>query len=129
MGRIDDLVSAEFAMWEQRGRGWRVWPEPVQPEPAFEEFAGYRLATAQAQTDDSRHPGLLASLFDALVERPNALPATTPEESVQPEPVGSTQPLVAEFVASLPASLDVSDSTLGAFLDSLHVCAESTSFE
>ena len=49
MGRINELISAEFARWEQRGRGWRVWPEPVQPEPAFEEFTGYQLDRSQPE--------------------------------------------------------------------------------
>ena len=108
MGRIDDLVSEEFALWEQRGRGWKVWPEPVRPEPPFEEFTGYRLPRAQLESDDGRRPGLLASLFDALEKKLNPKPPVQDEEPVEPEPTASEEPLTAEFVASLPASLDVS---------------------
>lgn len=129
MGRIDELVSAEFARWEQRGRGWRVWPEPVRPEPAFEEFTGYRLAQAQLEMDDGRKPGLLASLFDSLEKKVNPRPPPLPQEIVAPEPAASLEPLTSEFVASLPASLDVPEDALRAFVDSLHVCAEPTGFE
>jgi hypothetical protein len=129
MGRIDELVSAEFATWEQRGRGWKIWPEPVQPEPPFEEFTGYRLVQSQLNVDDGRRPGFLASLFDSLEKKVNPPPAVVPEETVEPVPNVGDEPLTAEFVASLPATLDVSDETLHAFLDSLDACAEPTGFE
>ena len=130
MGRIDELVSAEFARWEQRGRGWKVWPEPVRPEPPFEELTGYRVADAPLEVDDSRRPGFLASLFDSLEKKLKPPPPVKVlEESEEPEPAVSDEPLSAEFVASLPASLDVSEETLRALLDSLDACAEPTCFE
>src|SRR5262245_4003915 len=129
MGRIDELVSAEFARWEQRGRGWRVWPEPIRPEPAFEEFEGYRLPQAQLEEDDGRRPGFLASLFDSLDKRINPRPPVLPPETVEPAPAASERPLTDEFVAFLPASLKVPDEAVSAFLDSLHACAEPTGFE
>jgi len=129
MGRIDELVSEEFARWEQRGRGWKVWPETVQPEPAFEEFTGYRLPQAQLERDDGRRPGLLASLFDSLEKKLNRQPPPLPDETVEPEPAGSSEALASEFIVSLPASLDLSDEPLRAFLDSFQDCAEPTGFE
>jgi hypothetical protein len=129
MGRIDELVSAEFAAWEQRGRGWRVWPEPVRPEPPFREFTGYKLAQSKLEADDGRRPGLLASLFDSLEKRINPKPPLVQEETVEPEPVGRSEPLSAEFLASLPASLAVPEDALAAFVDSLDVCTEPTGFE
>ena len=38
MARLDEHFSAQFHRWEQRGRGWPVYPQPVAPEPAFEPF-------------------------------------------------------------------------------------------
>src|SRR5207249_9358896 len=122
MGRLDELVSEQFAAWELRGRGWQVWPEPVRPEPPFREFTGYQLAQSHLEVDDGRRPGLLASLFDSLERRINPKPPVQQEETVEPEPVGSFEPLSGEFLASLPASLDVPEDALAAFVDSLDVC-------
>src|SRR5436190_5546638 len=115
MGRIDQVISAEFAVWEQRGRGWHVWPEPVKPEPPFQEFTGYRLPESRLEADDGRRPGLLASLFDSLTKRINPEPPVQQEESVEPEPVAGLHPLTIEFVASLPAKFDLPEEALNAF--------------
>ena len=128
MARLDELVSQEFANWEQRGRGWQVWPEPVRPEPGFAEFTGYRLVSPSFP-DDGRKPGLIASLFDALQSAVHPQPPIVAEEIIPPEPVPSEQPLTAEFVASLPGGLDIGDDTMRAVVDSLDSCAEPTSFE
>ena len=29
-------LTRDFYAWEQRGRGWQVWPEPVELEPPFD---------------------------------------------------------------------------------------------
>src|SRR3954467_6318035 len=128
MGRIDELVSAEFANWEQRGRGWRVWPEAVRPEPPFEEFTGYRLSGSHLPVDDGRRPSLLASLFDSIEQKLNAIPPSS-EEGPQPEPSPTQNPLSTELVVSLPASLKIKEAALRGFLDSLHVCPQPTAFE
>jgi hypothetical protein len=31
-------LTEQFYRWEQRGRGWQIWPEPVDLEPPFEPF-------------------------------------------------------------------------------------------
>lgn len=130
MGRIDELASAEFARWEQRGRGWQVWPEPVRPEPPFEEFTGYRLAQTEAETvDDGRKPGFLATFFDSLERKLNPPPLVESGDAYEPEPVASEEPLTIEFAAFLPAKLEVRDEALCALLDSLQGCAEPTAFE
>lgn len=125
MSRVDELISREFARWEQRGRGWKVWPQPVRPEPAFEEFNGYHLEAPPI--DDSRHRGWLASLFESFEKK---TPAPAPEaEPVEPEPIPSDEPLVNEFVASLPAGLEIPQDAWLAFIDSLDACVEPIAFE
>ncbi len=128
MARLDELISEEFARWEQRGRGWQVWPEPVQPEPPFEEFAGYKLPSASIP-DDGRKPGFLASIFDSLQKATQPAPPIIPEETLEPDPITSKHPLTVEFVASLPAKLKVGDDVMRAMVDSLDACAEPTAFE
>jgi hypothetical protein len=34
------LLTEQFYQWERRGRGWQVWPEPFDLEPAFRAFLG-----------------------------------------------------------------------------------------
>jgi hypothetical protein len=128
MGRIDERISEQFGAWERRGRGWQVWPEPVLPEPSFQEFTGYQLAPTEV-VDDGRKPGLLASLFDSLHARAAPKPPIIVDEREEPEPERSEHPLTAEFIAALPAKLNVSDETWRAFLDSLHICAGPVAFE
>jgi hypothetical protein len=128
MGRIDETISAQFAAWEERGRGWQVWPEPVLPEPPFQEFTGYHLPL-QPVVDDGRRPGVLASLFDSLHQQIAPKPPVMVEEIAEPEPMLCEYPLTSEFIASLPAKLDIRDDALRAFVDSLNVCAGPTAFE
>jgi len=127
--RLDEIISAQFARWEQRARGWRVWPEPVRPEPPFEEFTGYALSPAQPLQDDGRKPGLLASLFDQIEKKLNPAPPVIVDDVVEPEPLPVEEALDSEFAVSLPASLAIDDAVLRAFFDSLAVCSEPTCFE
>ena len=126
MGRVDELVSSEFAAWEQRGRGWDLWPEPVLPEPGFREFTGYRLVESQ-QDDDSKRPGLLASLFDSFATRRMETAHEVSEEA--PEPEVHDEPLDIEFVISLPRDLKVPAESLAGFVSSLHSCLDPVAFE
>src|SRR5215212_2457074 len=129
MGRIDERISAQFAAWEKRGRGWQVWLEPILPEPPFQEFTGYRLASAEPVADDGRRPGVLASIFDSLHKQLAPKPPVIIEEITEPEPRPCEYPLTTEFIASLPAKLEIGDDALRAFFDSLNVCAGPTAFE
>src|SRR5688572_10151434 len=112
MGSLDRKISEEFTAWEQRGRGWHVWPEPVRPEPPFQEFTGYRLFSAHREVDDGRRPGFLASLFDSVERQLSPKPPRLVEEVSEPEALPSEYPLTTAFIASLPAQLKVSDDAL-----------------
>ena len=129
MGRIDILVSAEFAAWEQRGRGWHVWPECVRPEPAFTEFTGYKLAASEPIVDDGRRPTFLASMFDSIQQALQPKPPPVSEDNVEPEAESSERRLNVEFIASLPARIDIADDTLRSFLKSLDGCHDPVGFE
>ena len=72
MAWVDEAFTAAFARWEERGRGWQVWPAPVKLEPPFVAFPGYNPDTSQFP-DDGRSPSFLTSALTALglfVERP-----------------------------------------------------------
>ena len=128
MGRLDEQISAQFARWEQRGRGWQVWPAPVLPEPPFQEFTGYQLP-ATAPVDDGRRPGFLASLFDSLHQKLNPPLPVREAELTEPEPEPSEHLLTTEFTATLPASLKMRDEAMRAFVESLAGCVSPTAFE
>ena len=131
MGRLDDIVSAQFAQWEKRGRGWQVWPQPVAPEPAFLPFVGFRLPPPNLAVNDGRKPGFFASLFDRLERSVNPQPASAPPEAEpdEPEPeVLEREPLV-ELQTALPANLDIRGEAFAAFLEQLAVCSEPVVFE
>ena len=61
-------TQAEFATnlfyaWEQRGRGWWVWPYPVDLEPPFRALTPtFREPGPPGPTDDGRKPTLLTRL-------------------------------------------------------------------
>ena len=128
MGQLDERISRQFSAWEVRGRGWQVWPEPVSPEPPFQEFTGYHLAPSEI-VDDGRKPGFLASLFDSLHAKASPKPPVIVDEVHEPEPEPSDHPLSTEFLAALPAKIVVHGEAWRAFLDSLHVCANPIAFE
>ena len=55
-----EQITKQFLDWEPRGRGLRVWPERVRPEPAFVPFEGYTLGRAG---DDGRRDTLASRLM------------------------------------------------------------------
>ena len=128
MGSVDERISQQFAEWERRGRGWQVWPEPVRPEPPFQKFTGYNLAPAQV-IDDGRKPGFFASFLDSLHQQVTPKPPIIVQEAEEPEPERCEHPLAAEFVASLPSKLSVSEDAWRAFLDATHNCTGPLAFE
>jgi len=131
MGKLDDLLSAQFARWEQRGRGWHVHPHPVAPEPPFVPFTGYHTPATSPGEDDGRKPSRLASLFERLEQRVNPQPHPLPPEPEpkEPEPVRLERAPLVELQAVLPAGLDIPAAEFAAFLDQLTVCREPVAFE
>ncbi len=60
------VLTEQFYNWERRGRGWDVWPEPVQLEPAFTPFQLKAPASRGSTKDDSRVPSLVDNLASAI---------------------------------------------------------------
>ena len=79
--------------------------------------------------DDGRRPTFLASIFDSIQEALQPKPPPIVDELVEPEPESSEHPLNVEFVASLPAKLDIGDDTLRSFLASLDGGRDPVGFE
>ena len=131
MGRVDEQLSAQFRRWEQRGRGWRVWPEPVVPEPPFQAFLGHYLPPLPI-LDDGRRPTALSSFVQRLARSLKPEPPVPPPEPVpdtEPEPELLERSEWVELQASLPPKLNASPEAFGHFLGSLAYLREPVGFE
>lgn len=123
MPKAHELLSRRFYEWEQRGRGWTVFPAPVPPEPPFRPFPGHRLPES-ARVDDGRHETWVSRMF----ARPTPPPLPpTPEE--EPEPEVLTRDGLQALTVSLPPELDLDPATAEPFLLNLAPCREPVAFE
>jgi hypothetical protein len=60
---LAEQLTARFYEWEKRGRGWQVWKNPVDLEPAYEPFFHHYPELGPA-VDDGRTPTDLSLLAD-----------------------------------------------------------------
>lgn len=58
----EESLTRQFYDWEKRGRGWRVYPYPVELEPSFRPILLLDPGV-DASGDDARLPTLLSRLF------------------------------------------------------------------
>jgi hypothetical protein len=130
MGKLDEIASEQFAQWEQRGRGWQVFPFPVAPEPPFRPFLGFSLPASDLEHDDGRKPTFLSSFFESFEKKLNPKPPVIAEEpEEEPEPTPLVRDPLVELQASLPDKLDVSREAFEQFLLNLSLCREPITFE
>ena len=131
MSRLDEQLSEQFHRWEQRGRGWQVFDDPVSPEPPFRPFEGHYLP-ATPPIDDGRKPTVLSSLAKILSRKLSTepeKPADIPEPEEEPEPTPLIREFLVELQASLPDKLDISKEAFEQFLLNLSLCREPIAFE
>ena len=131
MSRLDDQLSEQFYRWEQRGRGWQVFPEPVEPEPPFVPFHGHFIPTTPV-IDDGRKPTFLSSLVERLSQNlstEKSLAPVEPEPEEELEPTSLIRESLVELQASLPDKLDISKDAFEQFLLNLSLCREPIAFE
>lgn len=123
-------LTGAFYAWEQRGRGWQVWPYLVVLEPPFRPFV-FHAALAGPVYDDARKPTWFSGWFDRLTGRDNA-PArvVVPEdfEEPEPEPATGSEPFV-EIQVALSPEIKVVPELAEHFLLNLTSCAGLVSFE
>jgi len=131
MSRLDEQLSEQFHCWEQRGRGWQVFDEPVFPEPPFRPFEGHYLPAAPP-IDDGVRPTFLSSLVHKLsgkLSTEAAPPSAVPEPEDEPEPTPLIRESLTELQASLPEKLDIPKEAFEHFLLNLSLCREPIAFE
>src|SRR5713226_4526113 len=54
MTSLPESLTENFYRWEKRGRGWRVWDDPVELEPPFEPFFHRYSSAPVPAIDDGR---------------------------------------------------------------------------
>ena len=98
-------LTGAFYAWEQRGRGWQVWPYPVVLEPPFRPFI-FHAAPAGPIYDDARKPTWFSVWLDGLFGRDGGTPqVAAPDDSEEPEPepaAGSESFVEIQVALSLP---------------------------
>jgi len=128
MSATESLTEAFYA-WERRGRGWDLWPEPVELEPPFTPF-GRRLGSQSPVQDDGRRPTFLSSWTDRLLgSRSKDLEPDVDElKEPLPRPDSGCGPH-AELLLSLPLECDVSPETVEHFLTTMPMLRRPMAFE
>ncbi|MBM3836015.1 MAG: DUF87 domain-containing protein [Verrucomicrobia bacterium] len=130
---VAELLTRQFYEWERRGRGWAVWPGPVELEPPFRPFLGHFVPgplnrdDGQYETGLSRFADSFRRLFGKNEKRSEPVLIEEPEEP-QPEIVEGRRELI-ELQTLLPADLDISREAFEQFLVSLSLCRQPVSFE
>ncbi len=63
---LTEYLTAQFYAWEQRGRGWKVFREPVHLESEFIPFFGHLPPERVEQIDTGRRPRFFPALQETL---------------------------------------------------------------
>lgn len=130
-----ERLTADFYTWERRGRGWQVWPYPVELEPPFRPFFFSGLESLPP-IDDGRRVTLLSSLIERVRARrstpgevsDSAGLAEGPIWEPEPEPFAGDGSLV-ELQVSLPPGTKVAREAAEALLLSLSSVSTPVAFE
>jgi len=126
-----EQLTRQFYEWENCGRGWQLWEEPIEIEPVFHPFFGHSARpTSGAISDDGRRPRFLQSLADRLKSSLNgdALPIGAPEPIEEASRFEDTGSLI-EIHISLPSQTTVSKDAAEQFLMSIGAVSRPVSFE
>jgi len=129
MAWLDTELTRQFYAWEERGRGWQVFPAPVCPEPPFRPFEGHGISSLP-KIDDGRKHTAFSSLIDGVRKRFSAksedVSNDAPEE---PEPAWVERSELAEVQVILPVEGKAHPNIFERFLSNLSESRESLTFE
>ncbi len=131
-------LTENFYNWERRGRGWAIYTEPVELEPAFVPFPGHILpSTSSAGRDDGREHTLLSRLSERVrtfIVGEEEVSADNEEESDNSEEI--PQPIfknpgeaLKEFHIVLPHDSSLTPELMRTLLSNLNYTKYPLSFE
>jgi hypothetical protein len=86
MNRYEALTT-QFYAWEQRLRGWEVYPFAVDLEPPFEPFFYHSVPTQSHVVDDSFRPSLFTQAFNAITRGTTTEEGATDLNSIDDAPL------------------------------------------
>lgn len=132
-----ERLTRQFYVWEQRGRGWQVWPYPVTLEPPFRPFLFHFLPPRQQPVDDGKRHTFLSALVDRFKgTRTQAQPLPPwdylpdDDEIIEAEAEAwSDEDKLIEIHVALPPKVTIAKETAEHFLLSLSYCEKPVSFE
>ena len=120
-------LTAGFYRWEMRGRGWMVWPDPVELEPPFDPYQ-HRIAPSRFE-DDARTTSWfqrwLASMFSSRADPPDEREL----QNEDPTPALARVFELVEFQVALPPDVKVSPEQAEQLLVALSATVHPVSFE
>ncbi|OQP67690.1 type IV secretory system conjugative DNA transfer family protein [Niastella populi] len=121
-------LTDQFRAWDERGRGWHVFPVPVDPEPAFVPFIFSEASNAII--DDGKRPGLVGGIFGELKKMfaPPKEEDPAEEDTIQAFPFEEEYPL-RFFSLSFPKGQKVPQFETEQFIIMLAACSYPISFE
>ena len=131
MALIHEQLSEQFFRWEQRGRGWQVYAEPVRLEPPFRPYYGNFLPSTR-HPDDGLKPRIWNQLLSRLgqLAKPKSAPSPAQDETeTEPEPILLVREPLVELQVSLPADLDIARESFEQIFRNLCQCHEPVAFE
>ncbi len=102
----EEQLALQFYQWERRGRGWRVWPYPVELEPPFIRFYGHRVFQTTAPVDDGHRPLRLMPSSKSDYPAPDSPGQVLVYSEGDPIPYVRSAPLV-ELQVSFPADYGI----------------------
>lgn len=135
-GSEAEQILRHFHAWEMRGRGWKVFPDPVELEPPFRPFEKHYIWTDADGRDTGRRPSFLSSLFgttpaslgDSVEAAPTLAQLDALVEHPAPYPVSLSQQY-AELHVLLPFGYEPPRALSEQLIESLNLCASPIAFE
>ena len=134
---LAERLTKQFYAWETRGRGWDLWPAPVEPEPHFVPFFGHYDPNPLTPIDDGRRPRSwsgISQVLSWLAGKPAIPDQPTDSETVDPEP--DLEPIwlcgsenLTEISVALPAETRIAADAMEQFFLGLGRLARPAAFE
>jgi hypothetical protein len=129
MAWLDSELTRQFYAWEARGRGWRIFPVPVVPEPPFRPFDGYSVSPPP-NADDGREHTAFSSILSGIQKCFQAKSEEAVlEDAKEPEAEELLRDDLAEVQIILPVQAKVSSDIFARLLTNLSDCREPLAFE